>query len=370
MSKIKNGKNFLAMSTLLVGGLLACKPTGRPAAEARQGSPPSSPSPENPADQAVFSQRVADDAAAVELYWFDRDALLTWETAAFRGREVEVWASADMAAEPPTIKWETRYELGDRLMTEHQLIYRGTDAELRLPRTSFQAFWLVVTEPGGGVQPDVRRAQVPADLGSCRDLQTNWPELASGTYQIHLQQSDYMVYCDMSTGKGGWTLVLDYQKKPGLARERRSLVGDFPKPRQLLVSGSAGSPLEGHAVPSLVAELKPQAIRFHCESSRHDRRLEFITRQGKCLEYLASGRGNCANLTAAWSSLAGHSAVLPEDMGGGLADQGEFAMLEIPFGQKDGNSWLIANPKRGWACDAPPFQPGDQDWLQFQVWVR
>ena len=169
------------------------------------------------------------------------------------------------------------------------------------------------------------------------------------------------VYCDQSTGPGGWQLMLAYSHAANVTTAANpnvvptSPIGSYSH-RYL---GDMGYPSA-----NVVTE-----ARFYCTTSLHSRVLHFTTSNSITRTDLWDGVGT-ANV-GAWTSnftlLTGHTGNLPG--GTDTSYSGGFrAMLDFPFYNGGDWHWAIDASDDRWECD--DHQSGPQGQTLHQIWWR
>ena len=146
---------------------------------------------------------------------------------------------------------------------------------------------------------------------------------------------------------------------------------DFP----LLSAGELGDSEEGtefwgHVNPGLFSLLSGTEIWFQCQTSGHNRIINFKTDSQECLDYFSTGAGSCSTLATESVLYDDHTGRLPASQNGFEVDLGDLAMTDRPF--RSGNArWSAgyeAGNDREWECDNLP-RDADLDTLH-RIWVR
>ncbi|MBN2494980.1 MAG: hypothetical protein JXR96_10350 [Deltaproteobacteria bacterium] len=175
--------------------------------------------------------------------------------------------------------------------------------------------------------------------------------------------------CDMTTGGGGWTMVLNYVHQGGsdpLIQMREDSLPLLGSDR--LGMDESESPHWGHASPALFAALNAREARFHARSSGHGRVIDFVTDSAGCLAYLGGDESqSCGDLAYRFRPLADHSARLPAEADGtAVTIMDEVLLTSQPFYAYGKASWNAGFGS--WSVDE--WFGGKRDHTLHRIWLR
>jgi hypothetical protein len=135
---------------------------------------------------------------------------------------------------------------------------------------------------------------------------------------------------------------------------------------------SASATTWGHAVPTLLANMPFNTVRFYGITNQHARVLHFKTTEPSVASYFRTGAGsiNIAGFTNVANSigLAGHTAFLPWATNSVYTAQGNIAMTEFPYYTAGTYHWGIRGLGNRWEVDNFPSNSAFH--THHQIWVR
>lgn len=204
----------------------------------------------------------------------------------------------------------------------------------------------------------------------------------NGEYTIiteakNLLKKNAPVTCDMETEKGGWTLVANYlhrKSSPGAPTILEK--GFFPlESHTLLGHNEVGTAAWGNVSAGTMSSLNFKEIRFRCQTTAHQRLIDFSLTSEACLNYFRTGQGSCldsiekkSEVVKGVRSLPGNGSFLPMIADKGWKDQGDYAVVNYPFFLDYKNHWAVGRLPGRFECD--DYDSGDTASTWHQVWVR
>jgi hypothetical protein len=211
---------------------------------------------------------------------------------------------------------------------------------------------------------------------SCTHVLSVSPGSPNGLYLIDPELDGYeplWAYCDMTTDRGGWTLVLNYLHLGGTNPQLYNSPDRLP----WLVSSALGEDEQGtfswrHTQTAFLSSLHIDELRFYGTTSAHERVLHFKTDLAGCIDYFATGLGSCAGIQNRYRALEGHTAHLPDAADAFDTDQANQAMTQNPFYTEDLDGqpayWSVRGDESHWALDHS-LTGSAMDTLH-RVWIR
>ncbi|MBU1242041.1 hypothetical protein KJ612_02455 [Myxococcota bacterium] len=192
----------------------------------------------------------------------------------------------------------------------------------------------------------------------------------TGDYAVTIDGTPMTVTCDQVTDGGGWTLVMNYLHRRNTNPALAVLTDRLPLLRSdtLGADESASAESWGHAGNAMFSRLPVTEVRFFGRTSGHARVINFTTADKNCIDYLATGIGDCRNAGLNVHQVAGHSANLPIKVNNSYVDQGDLAMTRFPFYQTSTAHFGVRGGTNRWEVD--DFQNNDARDTIHRLWVR
>ena len=212
-------------------------------------------------------------------------------------------------------------------------------------------------------------------LRSCKDILFYYPMSTTGVYTIDPDGlgagSSISCYCDMDTDGGGWTLVLNYLHQGGTNPALRLMTASLPLLGSTVLGNdeSASTTTWGHAVPSLLNLFVYSEIRFYGKTSNtHGRVIHFKSSNANTKTYFNTGSGDMTGINTGYTTLTGHTAMLPNSAANYFTNEGDLAMTNFPFWLSGTYHWGIRGHGSRWEVDD---YPGNSAYNTYhQIWIR
>jgi hypothetical protein len=173
----------------------------------------------------------------------------------------------------------------------------------------------------------------------------------------------FTAFCDQDTDGGGWMLFFAYNHKGGEnGALDQSVLPTDPK------AGYSHMDLKDTGYD--LADI--EAVRFYCDTSAHNKKMHFTTRNSKVKEIAYTG-SQVGNTVASWTTdftpLASHSANLPAATTNSPTGNSR-GLHNFPFFSANKYYWAARGGGNGnrWECDAR-LANRSQDTLH-NIWVR
>ncbi|MBC7457079.1 MAG: hypothetical protein H7235_02285 [Bdellovibrionaceae bacterium] len=199
----------------------------------------------------------------------------------------------------------------------------------------------------------------------------------SGDYSIGSATIKSEVSCDMQSDQGGWTLVANYLHRLGGPGGPTVLAsGKFPQQnKKILGLDEVGTESWGNTSAATLSTVPFAEVRFRCQTTAHQRLIDFALTSKSCLDYFRTGQGSClgsteekTELMKSLRELPGNGAKLPLVADKGWKDQGDFALVNYPFFLDYKNHWAVGRLPGRFECD--DYDSGGTASTWHQIWIR